>query len=187
VPDRDGLRSLGELLRAYEPSDSEAADVSRLRRLVAGGSAWDRRAPLHVTASALIVHPPSGRVVLRWHARQRAWLQVGGHADPGESDPLAVAVREGEEETGLTDLEPWPDASLRHVVVVPVPASDREPAHEHGDLRFVLATQQPEAIRPERPSASLRWLSIPDALALTSEENVRETIRRAARDLRARH
>jgi 8-oxo-dGTP pyrophosphatase MutT (NUDIX family) len=184
VPDRVGRSSLDELLRDYEPSENEAGDVLRLRRLVAGGSAWDRRAPLHVTASALIVHPPSGRVLLRWHARQQAWLQIGGHADPGESDPLFVALREGEEETGLTDLEPWPDAALRHVVVVPVPANDRESAHEHGDLRFVLATEQPEAARPERPTDSLRWLSIPDALELTSEENVRETIRRAATDLR---
>lgn len=184
MPDRDDRSSLDELLREYEPSESEAGDVLRLRRLVAGGSAWDRRTPLHVTASALIVHPPSGRVLLRWHARQQAWLQIGGHADPGESDPLAVALREGEEETGLTDLEPWPNSALRHVVVVPVPANDREPAHEHGDLRFVLATHQPEAARPERPTASLRWLSIPEALELTSEENLRETIRRAAKDLR---
>jgi hypothetical protein len=73
---------------------------------------------------------------------------------------------------------------LRHVVIVPVPANNREPAHEHGDLRFALATGQPEAARPERPSAPLRWLAVPDALELTSEENVRETIRRVATDLR---
>ncbi len=184
MPDRDGRGALDKLLRAYEPSESEVGDVLRLRRLVAGGSAWDRRAPLHVTASALIVHPPSERLLLRWHARQQAWLQIGGHADPGETDPLTVALREGEEETGLTDLQPWPDDGLRHVVIVPVPANDREPAHEHGDLRFVLATGQPETARPERPSATLRWLAIPDALELTSEENVRETIRRVAVDLR---
>jgi 8-oxo-dGTP pyrophosphatase MutT (NUDIX family) len=136
---------------------------------------------LHVTASALIVHPPSGRVLLRWHERQQAWLQVGGHADPGERDPLAVAMREGREETGLPDLEPWPDGALRHIVVVPVPANDREPAHEHADLRFVLATHRPDVARPERPTAALRWLSVEDALELTSEENVRETIRRVGR------
>ncbi len=108
-------------------------------------------------------------------------MQTGGHAEPGERDPLAVAVREGREETGLTDLEPWPDQALRHVVVVQVPANDREPAHEHADLRFVLATQRPDAARPERATAMLRWLSIGDALDLTSEENVRETIRRVDR------
>jgi 8-oxo-dGTP pyrophosphatase MutT (NUDIX family) len=120
-------------------------------------------------------------VLLRWHERQQAWLQVGGHGDPGEDDPLEVARREGREETGLADLRAWPDDSLRHVAVVPVPANEREPAHEHADLRFFLATDRPEAARPEQPTAELRWLDVPSALDLTSEENVRETIRRAAK------
>ncbi len=177
----DPHRALAERLQAYEPSIAEAGDVRRVRRLVAAGSPWDRRAPLHVTGSALIVHPPTRRVLLRWHERQQAWLQVGGHADPGEHDPLAVALREGREETGLPDLEPWPDGTLRHVVVVPVPANDREPAHEHADLRFVVATHRPDAARPEHATAELRWLSVDEALELTAEENVRETIRRAGR------
>jgi 8-oxo-dGTP pyrophosphatase MutT (NUDIX family) len=175
------MQRLAELLRAYQPTPAEVADVDRVRRLMAADSPFDRGAPLHVTGSALIVHPPSGRVLLRWHERQQAWMQVGGHADPGEVDPLAVALREGREETGLPDLEPWPDGTLRHVVVVPVPANDREPAHEHADLRFVLATHRPDAARPENPTAALRWLTIEDALELTSEENVRETIGRAGR------
>ena len=140
---------------------------------------------MHVTASAIVVHPPSRRVLLRWHERQGACSQIGGHGDPGERDPLAVVLREGREETGLTDLEPWPDQALRHVVVVPVPANDHEPAHEHADLRFVLATQNPDAARPERATAPLRWRSIGDALHLTSEENVRETIRRVDRQFAA--
>lgn len=177
----EGATPLGNQLRAYVPTASERPDVRRVLQLMADGTPWDRRAPLHVTASALIVHPPSRRVLLRWHERQHAWLQIGGHADPGEGDPLAVALREGAEETGLPDLTPWPDAALRHVVVVPVPANKREPAHEHADLRFVLKTQHPERARPERPTAELRWLSTADALELTSEENVRETIRRARR------
>ena len=177
----DGDRSLSERLHGYEPTVSEAGDVRRVLRLVAAGSPWDRHAALHVTASALVVHPPSKRVLLRWHERQQAWMQVGGHGDPGEHDPVAVALREGQEETGLLDLEPWPDAALRHVVVVPVPANDVEPAHEHADLRFVLATQRPDAVRPERETAPLRWLSIERALRLAREENVRETIRRVSR------
>jgi hypothetical protein len=95
-------------------------------------------------------------------------------------------LREGREETGLTGLEPWRDGALRHVVVVPVPANDHEPAHEHADLRFALATRRPDTARPERPTATLRWLSISDALHLTSEDNVRETIRPADRLLAAK-
>jgi 8-oxo-dGTP pyrophosphatase MutT (NUDIX family) len=171
------------LLDRYRPQgETEAADVERVRALAeTAADPFLRTMPLHVTGSALIVHPASGRVLLRWHQRQQAWLQVGGHGDPDESDPLAIALREAAEETSLTDLEPWPDAELRHVVIVPVPASRAEPAHQHADLRFVVATHAPEAAQPEHPDAPLRWLSLADAQAATSQDNLRETLSRAER------
>jgi 8-oxo-dGTP pyrophosphatase MutT (NUDIX family) len=174
---------LPDMLGRYRPQDpAEAADVEQVRALAeSADDPWLRSIPLHVTGSALIVHPDSGRVLLRWHQRQQAWLQVGGHADPGERDPLAVALREAVEETGLTDLAPWPDAQLRHVVIVPVPASSREPAHRHADLRFVLATRSPDAARAETPDAPLRWVSPHEAREMTSEAILRETVSRAER------
>jgi hypothetical protein len=80
------------LIDRYQPDgDAEAADIQRVRALLeAAADPYRRDLPLHVTASALIVHPPTGRVLLRWHQRQQAWLQVGGHGDPGETDPLAI-------------------------------------------------------------------------------------------------
>ena len=172
---------LAVLLRGYHPIDTdEASDLARLADLVqAADDPWSRAAPLHATASALIVHPGSGRILLRWDERQQAWLQVGGHADPGERDPLAIALREAREETGLTDLRPWPKAALRHLAIVPVAAGRGEPEHEHADLRFVLATSQPDAIAAEHPTAPLRWLSAEAAAAATSEPNLRETVARA--------
>lgn len=166
----------------YRPlGDREIADTARVRELFAAADdPWLRTTPLHATASAVVVHPESERVLLRWHERQQAWLQVGGHGDPGEHDPLAIALREGYEETGLTDLRAWPTDELRHVAIVPVPANKKEPAHEHADLRFVLATGNPAAARPEKPSAPLRWLSIAEAYEATSEDNFRETLSRVA-------
>jgi 8-oxo-dGTP pyrophosphatase MutT (NUDIX family) len=170
---------LHDLLSTYQPrSDAERVDLERLRQLVSSGDPWPRSTPLHATGSALIVHPPSRRVLLRWHARQQAWLQVGGHADAGESDPFEIALREGAEETGLPDLRPWPDTSLVHVVIVPVPAAAHEPAHEHADLRFVLATQHPDRARPESVGAKLKWLSLDQARELNTEDNLHETFRR---------
>ena len=182
MPSSPGQILLG-LLAGYHPAGpSEAADVARARALAgAPGDPWQRSLPLHVTASALIVHPPSRRVLLRWHRRQGSWLQVGGHGDPGESDPLGIALREAAEETGLPDLAPWPDDQLRHVVIVGVPPGGGEPAHEHADLRFLLATAVPDTAVPERPDAPLRWLSFADAVAATAEPNLRETLARAER------
>lgn len=91
-----------------------------------------------------------------------------------------MALREGREETGLTDLVPWPDGSLVHLAVVPVSAKGAEPAHEHADLRFVLATGEPDAIRPETPDAPLRWLTVPEAVETAGTANVQETLSRVA-------
>ncbi len=169
-------------LAGYRPrTRDEAADADTITALVrAREDPWSRSLPLHLTASALIVHPQSRRVLLRWHQRQRAWLQVGGHGDPGERDALAIALREAAEETGLADLAPWPDASVRQVVIVSVPPARDEPAHEHADVRFVLATSDPAAIRPEKPDAPLRWLTVPEANELTSEANLRDLLARVA-------
>src|SRR6185436_9334671 len=106
------------VLSAYRPrGDAEVADVDRVTAILRHcADPWSREIPLHLTASALVVHPASGKVLLRWHDRQRAWLQIGGHGDPGESDPIAIVLREGREETGLADLRPWPDAELLHMV-----------------------------------------------------------------------
>jgi 8-oxo-dGTP pyrophosphatase MutT (NUDIX family) len=171
---------LTTLLDRYRPeSDTETADVRRLRALLeTAGDPYRRDLPLHVTASALIAHPPTSRVLLRWHQRQQAWLQVGGHGDPGETDPLAIVAREAQEETGLTDLVPWPDAAIRQVVIVRVPPGKGEPAHEHADVRFFMSTTDPGAVRPETPDAPLRWLTLPEAHDTTSEPNLRTALAR---------
>jgi 8-oxo-dGTP pyrophosphatase MutT (NUDIX family) len=177
------VTSIRDLLRRYSPEgEAEAADVARVRALAERTpDPYLRSLPMHVTGSALIVHPGSGRVLLRWHPRQQAWLQVGGHGDPGENDPLGIARREAAEETGLTDLVPWPDSQLRHVVIVSVPAAGADPAHEHADVRFLLATRTPDAVVPEEPDAPLRWLTLPKARELITEANLRETLSRAER------
>ena len=174
---------LAVLLDQYPPEgEAETADLRRTRALAETvGDPWRRDLLLHVTASALIVHPQTARVLLRWHQRQQAWLQVGGHGDPGETDPLAIALREAAEETGLADLTPWPDAQLRHLVIVGVPAGKGEPAHEHADLRYIMATKIPEAARAENEHAPLRWLSLAEAYDATSEVNLRESLARLER------
>jgi 8-oxo-dGTP pyrophosphatase MutT (NUDIX family) len=113
----------------------------------------------------------------------QAWLQVGGHGDPGETDPFAIALREAQEETGLRDLVAWPDATrptLVQVTVVPVPAGKGEPAHEHGDLRYVLATSTPDDVLPESETAVLAWRDVDTAIAEVGEDNLRICLVRVA-------
>jgi 8-oxo-dGTP pyrophosphatase MutT (NUDIX family) len=181
----DGRAAVAEVAAAldgFEPrSDREAADVERVVRQAGAHDPWGRDSPLHVTGSALVVHPATGRVLLRWHERVGSWLQVGGHADPGETDPLRTARREAQEETGLGDLLPWPDPlrpRLVHVVIVPVPAGKGEPDHEHADFRYLLATGRPDETVAESAVARLRWLGLDEARSVAAEDNLLVTLDR---------
>ncbi len=178
------------VLGAYKPrSAEEVEDVDRLRALCARRDAWDRSSTLHATGSAIILHPESGRVLLRWHDRMQAWLQVGGHADPGETDPFGIALREAHEETGLGDLVAWPNPrrpSVVQVVIVPVPAGPAEPAHDHADLRYVLSTGHPDDATPESSTVRLRWLPLEAAIAEVAEDNLRTCLQRVLGSLNDR-
>jgi 8-oxo-dGTP pyrophosphatase MutT (NUDIX family) len=174
--------SLAATVAAYRPADAvEAADTARVAALVAGADPWGRHQPLHVTCSALIVAPERAEVLLRWHDRLDRWLHVGGHGEAGEDRPFAVAQREAVEETGLDDVAAWPDPArprLIQLVVVPVPARGDEPAHDHADLRYVLATATPERARAETPSTPLRWLTLTAARRLVGEDNLAPALQR---------
>jgi 8-oxo-dGTP pyrophosphatase MutT (NUDIX family) len=180
-----GGAGVGAALDGFEPgSEEEARDVARIRALAAAGDPWARSSALHVTGSAVIVHPPSRRVVLRWHERMRGWLHVGGHGEAGETSPAAVALREATEETGLDDLAPWPDGArpcLLHVAIVPVPAGRGEKEHQHADFRYALATARPDDAVAENHAARLRWLSIPEAIDAVAEDNLRIAFERLDR------
>lgn len=171
-------------LEAFVPlSAAEVADVARLSELVDQGvDLWARSSPLHVTGSALVVDPPRQRVLLRWHERLQRWAQVGGHADNLEVDPWVVAHREAREETGLGGLAAWPPGNGRRpiqIVVVPVPPSEAEPAHEHADIRYLFACDDPDLAKAESESTPLRWVGIDDALEEVTEGSLTLLLQRA--------
>jgi 8-oxo-dGTP pyrophosphatase MutT (NUDIX family) len=162
--------ALTATLRGHQPADAdEAQDLARVLDLATTEpEPWSRALPLHLTASALVVHPPTQQVLLRWHAKQQRWLQVGGHADPGERDPWAIALREAEEETTLADLQPL-HQGLAQVTIVDVIATPAEDAHQHADLRYLLVTDDPGAVPDEHEGVPLRWMTFDEALAVADE------------------
>lgn len=175
---------VGSELANFRPRGAkEERDIEELRHLVSSVSdPWDRTTPLHLTASALVVDPER-RLLVRWHERQQRWLQTGGHADPGESAALVVAMREACEETGLDDLVPVSDR-LVHLAVVDVLPGKGEPPHRHGDLRYLLSTSSPSSVVAEDAVADLRWLSFDDASAEFGGTNLGVLIERAGELLR---
>jgi len=107
VSDR-ASEALAAALAAYAPcNEQEARDAAEIvRRLRGGENLWTREnASAHLTASAWIVSPDRTRTLMCFHKLYRSWSWLGGHAD-GETDLLAVALREAREESGLKRVRP---------------------------------------------------------------------------------
>ena len=59
----------------------------------------------HMTASGFIVNEARNKTLMVHHNIYNSWSWTGGHAD-GDSDLLAVALREAREETGIVNVTP---------------------------------------------------------------------------------
>lgn len=58
----------------------------------------------HITSSTFVVNKNRDKVLMIHHNIYNSWSWAGGHAD-GDSDLLKVAIKELEEETGVTDVK----------------------------------------------------------------------------------
>ncbi len=125
--------------------------------------------PGHVTGSAWLVDAAGERVLLTHHKKLDRWLQLGGHSD-GEPDPLQVALREAEEESGLV-VTPM-DVRVFDIDVHEIPQRGRDPAHYHYDVRFALQSTSGLAYRVSGESHDLSWVPVAELEAFTREESV---------------
>jgi 8-oxo-dGTP pyrophosphatase MutT (NUDIX family) len=120
----------------------------------------------HITASALVIDPLRGRVLLTLHRKLQKWLQMGGHCEPGDSTLADAALREATEESGIPDLTLAPGGPVtldRHAI----PA----PCHWHLDVQYaaLAPADAVEAISDE--SLDLRWFAY-DEVAQVADESV---------------
>jgi 8-oxo-dGTP pyrophosphatase MutT (NUDIX family) len=172
-PESAGAKAALRRLLLELGSGASAPLDAALAQLARATAPYERAGELHLTCSALVVHPPSERVLLRYHRFVGGWIQLGGHGDPGEWDPLEIARREASEESGLSDLELATDSQLpSQAVLLAVAASPVEAAHRHLDLRYLLRSGHPERVKAESPDAPLRWVDLEEAARLTSEDNL---------------
>jgi 8-oxo-dGTP pyrophosphatase MutT (NUDIX family) len=139
---------------------------------------WSRAcAGAHLTASSLICAANEGKVLLTLHSRVGRWLQTGGHIESTDPTLEAAAVREAEEESGLSDLalEPTPLLLSKHEV----PCGVVRPTY-HLDVQYLVISNQTTSPKIGAESIDVRWFDhdqLPDVddsvLALVSAAGVR--------------
>ena len=110
----------------------------------------------HLTGSAAVVDPDSGRLLLLFHTKVQRWLQPGGHAD-GDGNLAHVALREAEEETGIAGL-----SVVRPAVDLDVHvfhnAAGTEPDHLHLDVRHLVLAPRGAVAVGNHESEGLAWV-----------------------------
>lgn len=151
-------------------------DVAEFERLLedAGNAFLRERLDGHFTASAWLVSADGRSLLMTHHRKLGRWLQLGGHAD-GDSDLARVALREAQEESGLTalDVDPRIFDLDRHWI----PEHRGVPGHWHYDVRYVVRAMRDEAFTVSAESHALAWRDIE---ALAGDADVDPSIRRMA-------
>ena len=142
----------------------------------------------HFTASAWIVSPDRSRVLMIYHNIYNSWSWTGGHAD-GQDDPLAVAIKEAREETGLAHIRPAGE-ELLSLEILTVKAHVKRGKyvvpHLHLNLTYLLEADDADAIhiKPDENSG-VKWFAPEDALNACTEPEMlpiyRKLIERSAK------
>ncbi len=128
----------------------------------------------HFTGSAMVVTEDFSRALLTHHVKLDKWLQLGGHAD-GDSDLARVALKEAEEESGLSDLElkKWQfDTAPFDFDIHEIPARKNELRHLHFDVRYLVVAKGDLAPRVSAESKDLKWIPLNEISFFTQEDSM---------------
>jgi 8-oxo-dGTP pyrophosphatase MutT (NUDIX family) len=180
-PAPDRRRALRRLLDAHFPADERESDYleSLLALLEIPGDPFDRGTftPGHFTASAFVVSPDGGALLLIHHAKLGRWLQPGGHFEPDDDDLFAAAAREVREETGLAGFAAATPGALFDVDVHDIPARKKDPDHRHYDLRVLFRATTTEVAAGDGVTGA-KWVPLPEVAAAGTDESVLRAVRK---------
>lgn len=179
----DAARVLRDYAPAAEDGGQDALRQDYLDHLALHPDGmWKGCGAGHVTASALVVDPERGKVLLTLHRKLRMWLQMGGHCEPQDATLEAAALREATEESGIADLTLLPGGPVR-LDRHPIPA----PCNWHLDVQYAALAPAGAAERISEESLELRWFGyedvprVADASVVRLLEAVRARLERAVR------
>lgn len=162
-------------IKKYEPfNEQEEMDRSLLLEWIMDHEdAFSRENKVaHITASAWVVNKDRSKVLMVYHNIYNSWSWLGGHAD-GETDLLAVAIREVKEEAGITDVHPVSEEifSLESLTVDGhVKKGQYVSSHLHLNVTYLLEADSEERVSIKADENSgVAWFTPQEALLKSTE------------------
>ena len=170
------MEKLRAQVEAFVPAnEQEERDRTLLLRWINSGADILTRENevAHLTASAWVMSPDRTKVLMAYHNLYDSWAWLGGHAD-GETDLLAVALREAEEESGIGAVHPVTEEILS-IETLCVEGHEKRgryvPCHLHLNVTYLLEADpdQPLRVKPDENSA-VAWIAVEDIPKKSTEK-----------------
>lgn len=167
--------NLLEQLKLYQPyNEQEANDKAVMLRLLEKEPDVFAREneTVHFTASSWLVNKEHTKVLMVYHNIYNSWSWTGGHAD-GETNLLAVAMKEAMEETGVTAITPVSE-DIFSIEILTVDGHVKRgkyvPSHLHLNVTYLLEADEAEVLRvkPDENSG-VKWFLLKEALEKCTE------------------
>lgn len=125
----------------------------------------------HFTGSAWVVDSTRNWVLMTNHKQLDMWLQLGGHAE-GNSNLLAVALKEAREESGLKKFKIIYD-KIFDLDIHQIPIYDKTPSHLHFDVRYILeAEREDRSLIASNESHEIAWVNKDDIVNKNQEKSI---------------
>ena len=167
--------SLLKQLKAYVPyNEQETNDKEVMIKLLEKESDIFTRENevAHFTASSWLVNKEHTKVLMIYHNIYHSWSWTGGHAD-GETDLLAVAMREAMEETGVKTITPVGE-DIFSIEILTVDGHIKRgkyvPSHLHLNVTYLLEADEAEVLHIKQDENSgVAWFTLEEALEKCSE------------------
>ncbi|MHA1541106.1 MAG: NUDIX hydrolase [Alphaproteobacteria bacterium] len=171
---------------AHKPFDNEEAEYKKsfIQFLETfPKEKWGVRENLigHLTPTAWIVNKDRTKVLMAFHNIYQSWAWLGGHSD-GDLDCLAVAKKEVNEESGLTNFKTLSEKPFDLSVIIVAPHEKKGKFiadHIHYNPVYLFEADENAKIRnlPEENSA-IEWIPVENVLSRVNEGHIKNTYKR---------
>ena len=167
--------SLYQDIQNYRPvNEQEQRDKElMLRYMMQCSNYLDRENQIaHFTASMWTVNKEHTKTLMVYHNIYNSWSWIGGHAD-GIEDLCSVALRELQEETGVSNAVPV-SREIFSLEALTVNGHVRKgiyvPSHVHLNVTYLAeADEEEELIVNRAENQAVKWWTFEEALRVSKE------------------